>query len=105
MSTVTNIDFGPFLAVHDFIDKQKIPPSTKRLWGALVGFFQVHGSVYICRSFFAEKLKVRKETNSRATKALEKIGVLERTGKNHYNMFPIVKLKLPPTELNTASES
>ncbi len=92
MDTVSANDFGSFLAIHDFIDQQKIPPSSKRLWGALYGFYREYGSVYLSRTFFAKKLNLRKETISRALKVLEKIGVVSRTGEYQASFYPHLEL-------------
>lgn len=88
-------DFGPFLAIHDFIDQKKIPPSAKRLWAAIYGFYREHGSVYLCRAFFARKLNLRKETISRALKVLETIGVITRTGEVKFGFYPCIQLLTP----------
>jgi hypothetical protein len=85
-------DFGPFLAIHDFVDQQKLPPSAKRLWGALSGLLKAKGSVYICREFFSKKLNLKKETISRALTKLEKAHCIKRTGEFKHNIFPIVTL-------------
>jgi hypothetical protein len=93
MNAVLTGDFGSFLSIHDFIDQQTIPPSAKRLWGALYGFYKTYGQVWISRDFFAKKLSLRKETISRGLKSLEEIGALERTGELKFNLFPCVILK------------
>lgn len=95
MSALFANDFGPFLSIHDFIDQQKIPPSAKRLWAAIFGFYREHGSVYLCRAFFAKKLSLRKETISRALRVLEKIGVINRTGELKFGFYPCVELLAP----------
>lgn len=101
--TTTN-NFGPFLAIHNFVDEDNLPPSAKRLWGALYGLLVSDGAAYICRSFFAKKLNLKKETISRALTKLEKAGHIKRTGEYKHNIFPIVTLtktlvdRIPPAQ-------
>jgi hypothetical protein len=93
--------FGPFLAIHNFIDQQKIPPSSKRLWGALYGFYHENGIVYVCRAVFAEKLNVSKRTISQGLNVLKKLGFIKFTGEFKFGFYPCFELVHPDEDNGT----